>query len=64
MKLKWYTTPGGMVRILFVVVLLAGGAALEGKIPSYITNLMLVGGVGLLIYRYLLTFLNIRRINK
>jgi len=58
--MKWYFTSGGWWRVLIVVGLLVGAGFTDGVISM----VMIIGGLALLVYGYIVTAINVRKINK
>ena len=64
MKYKWYWTPGGWLRAIIAVGLLAGAAILEEEIPTVLFWLMIAAGLAMFVYGYVATSANIKKKEK
>lgn len=63
-KYKWIWTPGGWLRAIIAVGLLAGAAILEEEIPTVLFWLMIVAGLAMIVYSYVATSVNIKKKEK
>lgn len=62
--MKWHWTPGGWLRVILAISLLAGAAFVENVVPVAVFWLMIVSGLLLLLYSWVATAVNIKRKNE